>query len=286
MFWGLWELRNYGAIRNMDIRISKECGEKYMKKILLIGKLDETMSELNDGLAKRFRVQLCDGSMELVQGMLKIVKPDLVVMNLVEMDESEEDIFNLIENNASSTPVISIVTEEQSEYYREYFAKKQFIELAAPVGHKELLTRCLSCINVSEAELNREMNYISGASRNGQKQIMIVDDSPLAIRSTKAILGTKYEIVVATSGKQALQIMKNERPDLILLDYEMPDCDGKMTLEKIREDEMLCDIPVIFVTGVADKPHIAAVLGMNPAGYFLKPLEKEKVLNAIEAIIG
>lgn len=256
-----------------------------MKKILLIGKLDEAMSELNDGLAKRFRVQLCDGSTELLQGMLNIVKPDLVVVNLVDMYDSAEEMFHLIEKNSSTTPVITIVTEEQSEEYREVFAKKQFIELAAPVGHKELLTRCLSSINVSETELNRELNYISGASRNGKKQIMIVDDSPLAVRATKAIIGTKYDIVVATSGKQALQIMKNERPDLILLDYEMPDCDGKMTLELIREDDMLCDIPVIFVTGVADKAHIAAVLGMNPAGYFLKPLEKDKVMSAIEAII-
>ena len=257
-----------------------------MKKILLIGKLDEAMSELNDGLTKRFRVQLCDGSTELLQGMLNIIKPDLVVVNLVDMYDSAEEMFYLIEKNSSTTPVITIVTEEQSEEYREVFSKKQFVELAAPVGHKELLTRCLSSINVSEAELNREINYLSGASRNGQKQIMIVDDSPLAVRATKAIIGTKYDIIVATSGKQALQIMKTERPDLILLDYEMPDCDGKMTLEQIREDEMLCDIPVIFVTGVADKAHIAAVLGMNPAGYFLKPLEKEKVMSAIEAIIG
>ena len=256
-----------------------------MKKILLIGKLDHAMSELNDNLSKRFRVQLCGESTELMQGMLNIVKPDLVVVNLVEMDENGEDVLGILENNDSNIPVIAIVTEEQSEQYRQYFAKKQFVEMAAPVDKMDLITRCLNCMNVSQMELQRERNANCGASRSGKRQIMIVDDSPLAVRATKAILGTKYDIVVATSGKQALQIMKTERPDLILLDYEMPDCDGKMTLEQIREDEMLCDIPVIFVTGVADKAHIAAVLGMNPAGYFLKPLEKDKVMSAIEAII-
>ena len=284
MFLGLWELRNDGAIRNISIRISKERGEEYMKKIVLIGKLDDTMSELNDGLSKRFRVQLCDGSAELLQGMLNIVKPDLIVVNLVEMYENVEDMFQLIAIKTPNTPVISIVTEEQSEEYRQYFASKQFHELAAPIGNTELVNRCLSCLNVNIYDWHKEKSAETNVSRNGKKQIMIVDDSPLAIRSTKAIIGNDYDIVIATSGKQALQMMKTERPDLVLLDYEMPDCDGKMTLEKIREDEMLCDIPVIFVTGVADKAHIAAVLGMNPAGYFLKPLEKEKVLHAIEAI--
>ena len=257
-----------------------------MKKILLIGKLDDTMSELNDGLSKRFRVQLCGESTELLQGMLNIVKPDLVVVNLVEMDEGAGEMFELMEMKAPSTPVIVILTEDQSEQYREYFAKKQFHELAAPVAHTDLINRCLSCMNVSLLEWQKEKSGDGNASRNGKKQIMIVDDSPLAIRTTKAILGTKYDIVIATSGKQALQIMKCECPDLILLDYEMPDCDGRMTLQKIREDEALWDIPVVFVTGVADKEHIAAVLGMNPAGYFLKPSEKDKVLHAIEAILG
>lgn len=48
--------------------------------------------------------------------------------------------------------------------------------------------------------------------------------------------------------------------DLIFLDYEMPICDGKMTLEMIRELEESKDIPVVFLTGVSDKEHIAAVL--------------------------
>lgn len=257
-----------------------------MKKVLLIGKLDNTITELNDGLSKRFQVQLCGDSTELLQGMLKIVKPDLAVINLVEMETIGDDMLKLIETNASSTPVIVIVTEEQSEQYREYFAKDQFEQVAAPVGRADLIARCFSHLNLSENGSQREMQVSTATHRQGKKQILIVDDSPLALRTTKAILGTKYDVVVATSAKQALQTMKTEIPDLILLDYEMPDCDGKMTLQKIREDEMLCDIPVIFVTAVADKEHIAAVLGMNPAGYFLKPLEKKKVLNAIEAIIG
>ena len=73
-----------------------------------------------------------------------------------------------------------------------------------------------------------------------------------------------------------------KRPDLILLDYEMPVCDGRQTLEMIRADADLMDIPVIFLTGVSDRAHIEAVLGLKPAGYLLKPPIREKIVEAIE----
>ncbi len=58
-------------------------------------------------------------------------------------------------------------------------------------------------------------------------------------------------------------------------------CDGKQTLEMIREDGDYNDIPVIFLTGVSDRAHIEAVLSLKPAGYMLKPAIKEKLLAAI-----
>ena len=71
-----------------------------------------------------------------------------------------------------------------------------------------------------------------------------------------------------------------------MLDYEMPEWDGKKTLEEIRKDEEIMDIPVMFLTGVAEKEYIAAVLGLNPAGYLLKPVEQSKLLKSIEEVLG
>ena len=62
----------------------------------------------------------------------------------------------------------------------------------------------------------------------------------------------------------------------------MPGLDGKETLEKIRADERTKDIPVIFLTGVADKQNIANVLHLNPKGYILKPPSQDKLFEAIE----
>ena len=62
--------------------------------------------------------------------------------------------------------------------------------------------------------------------------------------------------------------------------------DGRQTLEMIRADEDICNIPVIFLTGVDDRAHIQAVLALRPAGYMLKPPVASKLFDAIEKAIG
>ena len=91
--------------------------------------------------------------------------------------------------------------------------------------------------------------------------------------------------MIATSGLKALEFMRKRKPDLVLLDYEMPKFDGRETLEQMKKDDELKNIPVFFLTAVADTQHITALLKLNPNGYFLKPLEKDKVLEAIEKIL-
>lgn len=91
---------------------------------------------------------------------------------------------------------------------------------------------------------------------------------------------------MVTSGLDALSAICQKKPDLILLDYQMPLFDGKQTLEKIREFEGAQGIPVVFVTSVNDKDHIKAVIDLKPAGYLLKPVDGERLLQTIEGIIG
>ena len=99
------------------------------------------------------------------------------------------------------------------------------------------------------------------------------------------MLEERYEVAVAISGAQAMTSIGKKRPDLILLDYEMPICDGKMTLEMIRADDDLKNIPVIFLTAVNDRANIEAVLKLKPAGYILKAPIKDKLIAEMEKIL-
>lgn len=115
-----------------------------------------------------------------------------------------------------------------------------------------------------------------------RKRILVVDDNAPTLRSIKAMLEDKYDVQIVPSGTKAMTSIGKKRPDLILLDYEMPVCDGRQTLEMIRSEADLTTIPVIFLTGVSDRAHIEAVLSLHPAGYMLKPPVKEKLEEAIE----
>ena len=123
-------------------------------------------------------------------------------------------------------------------------------------------------------------------SKEGRKSILAVDDSGMLLRSVKAMLEKTYDVSVATSGKMAIAQAKKKRPDLILLDYEMPEWDGKRTLEEILADEELKDIKVVFLTAVTDRAHIEAVLKLKPSGYLLKPIEQAKVMDTIEKVLS
>ena len=118
-----------------------------------------------------------------------------------------------------------------------------------------------------------------------KKKILVVDDSEMMQQLMKKLLGIEYQISLANSGLSTIRAITLDRPDLILLDYEMPVCDGRMTLEMIRADDEMKDIPVVFLTAVNDRANIEAVLKLKPAGYFLKPAVKDKLLAEIDKIL-
>lgn len=118
------------------------------------------------------------------------------------------------------------------------------------------------------------------------KKILLIDDSGIQLRILKGILQDSYEVLMAASGLEGLEIVKEKKPDLILLDYKMPMFDGKATLKKLREKEETKDIPVVFLTGVNDKEDIQEVLELRPQGYLLKPVEPDRLFEIIHKVIG
>ncbi len=71
--------------------------------------------------------------------------------------------------------------------------------------------------------------------------------------------------------------MANNKPDLILLDYEMPITTGPQVLEMIRSNDSTADIPVMFLTGKGDKESVLRVLSLKPAGYILKTVDRTEL---------
>ncbi len=253
-----------------------------MKKILLVGKLNAVVNETNKFLSRFFHVQLCSENAGVLEGMLKIVNPDLVLISLIGAYDIDKSIFFMLSEQYAHIPVLTIGTQEESSTFFKYYEESQFENLIRPVENTVIMDAVCRRLNIDEKEAGK--NILEEPS--SKKRILVVDDNGTALRTMKAMLEEDYEVAVAISGAQAMTSIGKKRPDLILLDYEMPVCDGKMTLEMIRADEDMKDIPVIFLTAVNDKANIEAVLKLKPAGYFLKPVVKDRLFAEIEKVLA
>lgn len=246
-----------------------------MKKVFLIGKFNGFFKELNEFLSGYFNVQVCVDNASLIRGMLEFYKPDIIIISLMEMDQQKISIFNGLKETYSNVPMLCVGTEDGMKRFSMVLDKGTFKTLSTPINNEKLLEQIYELLHIDyEVE-----SKIEKGSDSDRKCILLVDDSPMQLRVLNELLKKDYDVMMATSGPKALTLLGQRLPDLIFLDYDMPECDGRMTLQMIREIEEAKDIPVVFLTGLNDGKHIRAVLDLHPDGYLLKPANS-KMLNA------
>lgn len=136
-------------------------------------------------------------------------------------------------------------------------------------------------INVNDVAEKIEA-YLSTAAKDNKKKVLVVDDSGAMLRNVKGWLEEKYQVILANSGAMAIKYLATNRPDLVLLDYEMPVVDGKQVLEMIRSEMEFSDIPVIFLTSKGDKESVMQVMALKPEGYLLKTMPPEEIKKAVD----
>lgn len=125
-------------------------------------------------------------------------------------------------------------------------------------------------------------DYIKLHGNHTKKKVLVVDDSGAMLRTVKGWLEERYQVILANSGTMAIKYLATNRPDLVLLDYEMPVLNGKQVLEMIRSESEFSSIPVMFLTGKNDKESIQQVLSLKPEGYILKTTSPEQVMQMID----
>ncbi|HEY3679503.1 MAG TPA: response regulator [Bradyrhizobium sp.] len=111
---------------------------------------------------------------------------------------------------------------------------------------------------------------------------LVVDDSPETLRLlTDALDGAGMTVMVAMDGAAAMRIVDQITPDIILLDAVMPGIDGFETCRRLKRDAGLNNVPVIFMTGLAETAHIVRGLEAGGVDYVTKPIVVEEMLARI-----
>lgn len=119
----------------------------------------------------------------------------------------------------------------------------------------------------------------------GHKRILIIDDEENFAQMVKLNLEAtgKYEVCLECAGEKALAVIREYKPDFIFLDVIMPDLDGPQLVKLIESEELLKDIPIVFLTGVATKSKLN-IQGDTIAGHLFieKPATTQQLISCIE----
>ncbi len=107
---------------------------------------------------------------------------------------------------------------------------------------------------------------------DNQETIMIVDDTEVNIVILVEALQEDYDLIVAINGKEAIEILRDQKPDLILLDIMMPEMDGYEVLTKLKDEFELVNIPVILLSAISDCDSKTKGFSLGAVDYITKAI--------------
>ncbi|EIA09618.1 response regulator transcription factor [Flavobacterium frigoris] len=117
-------------------------------------------------------------------------------------------------------------------------------------------------------------------------KILIVDDEPNIVMSLEyTFKKNNFEVFIARDGQEALDILNNQLPDVIILDVMMPMVDGFATLEQIKKDERLQHCKVIFLSAKNKEKDIEKGLSLGANLYVVKPFSLKKLVEQVQNLI-
>lgn len=283
-------------------------------KILITGNNDSAIDDFFVQMNDNFEAMTTSIRYEDVIRHINYFSPDIFICCLY--NESRDDINQIASVNyrlsQSRIPFVLIGSKENCDEFQRIAVNVSDLTLHRPISVSAIQERLLKLMesrgagetsagkseglpttesiyaDPSYAQLLSALGQFSdqGIGTPQRKHILVVDDNSMMLKVIKEHLHEKYDVATAVNGKIALKFLERKKTDLILLDYEMPGENGPAVLEKLRASETTKDIPVIFLTGVTETKKIQEALILKPQSYLLKPIDREKLLEAIAKIIG
>ncbi|MEO6119799.1 MAG: response regulator [Terriglobales bacterium] len=119
------------------------------------------------------------------------------------------------------------------------------------------------------------------------KKILLVEDNEVNRELVRDMLeGQDFEVFEAENGLQALHMLPQTAPDLVMLDIQMPVLDGMSVIKQLREDPDYAALPVLALTAYAMVGDRERVMAAGFSGYVAKPIDRKTLMAAIESLLG
>lgn len=118
------------------------------------------------------------------------------------------------------------------------------------------------------------------------KKVLVVDDDPFILMSVEFLMKKSgYDVMVARNGNEALELINNNKPDLILLDIMMPDVDGYSICNYVKSSKNLKDIVVVFLSAKTEEADIERGYALGASLFVSKPFSTRELVKKIKTLI-
>lgn len=266
-------------------------------KILVTGKNEEVASDLHEHLVtdKGYTVVRCEPTNAAIFDTLLDESPEVVIICLGEETSESIKPFDLLKNGTHKGNCITIViaNEKDEKLFLRYTRLDRAYLLSRPVSLDALYDKLVSI----ESEVAKEQDESRTRVREfvnerpekefKRKHILVVDDDTDQLLQIRELLREFYDVTLVRSGNDAFKFLKKKVPDLILLDYLMPEKDGSDVAKELRETEEYAEIPIVFLTGMTERNAILDILAeLKPQGFIIKPVKKSELIAKIIDVLG
>ena len=220
-------------------------------------------------LEKDYNVTCAKSGMEGID-ILKSNDIDLVLLDLYMPEMNGMDVLAKIREDASisSVKVVILTSSGMKTDVTEAIRLGALDFIKKPFFPTEFLDRIKKVLNIAKKD-----------------NILVVDDDKMNLAIVHKMLGIRYDVTCVSSGMDAISYLNNNVPDMILLDLHMPEMNGLEVLEKIREQDNLSDIPVVFLTADNDRKTEIDIFKAGAMDFIQKPFIAEVVIQRISRIL-
>ncbi len=226
--------------------------------------------------------------------LMNKIKPTILVLDLLMPDiDGFTVLYELRKKNATKDlPVIIVTAKDLSIQDKAKLEKNvNSVILKSENTPKDLfgeIKRILSNIDINKDSISNNSNtaYLTTeehtSSNDGIPQIVIVEDNPDNMTTIRAILKNKYNLHEAFDGEQAIKIIEDKIPNLILLDLSLPKISGAQVIKILKANTLTNHIPIIIVTAQAMIGDKESILKLGCDDYVSKPIDKTDLLRKIQ----
>lgn len=271
-----------------------EGGISMKYKILIIGEDYSNVNDIYDQFGKIYEVLISSPIAADISAHVNYFRPDMIMLSLEGIHDYVVDEFKAAKaaySNLQGIPFAAAGNKDDLMWFEQQWAG--LADLKIDIDKKMLDIQLEIDVKIDKAAkknakaLAPEADiYNNNQNKDGKKTILVVDGSPIMLKVIREQLKEFYDVVIVTNGKLALKYLKENKVDMMLLDYDMPEMSGLDVLKTMKADTATRNIPAVFLTGVSDRAKIAQALALGPQGYLLKPIDKEKLFAMIHKCIG